>query len=197
MSNATGPWSIPVLLMFSPDVQYRALSAEDGRASWRRALGGAAFAALLIGGITAIAATGRITWSLIISGAICWSFVPLLQIATAAPFALRSVPQTITRARALELWFLASGPWSLWIFVAMTVLATTNASQTWVVVTGVVPGVWTARLLIAFFREVLRLPTGCAVRRALAHQVLTWVLIVSYIEVMTATFTRVLGAVAR
>jgi hypothetical protein len=182
--------------MFNPVVEYRALCAEDRGGSWARALGGPAYSALLIGGITAVAATGRITASLIASGVLCWSLVPLLQIATAAPFAFRALPPTMTRARALELWFLAHGPWSLWIFVALGVLATTTASQTWVVATGAVPGMWTARLITVFFREVMRLPIGGAIRRTVAHQAITWALILTYIEVMTATFTRVLGAVA-
>jgi hypothetical protein len=195
--SLAGTWSLPVRVMFAPHIEYRALVSDDVRASWLRALRGPAFTALLIGGLSAIAATGRITASLIVSGAICWSFVPRLQIATAAPFALRSVPATIARPRALELWFVASGPWSLWIFIALAVLTTTTASQTWVVVTAILPGLWTAWLLTAFFREVLRLPAASAIRRTIAHQALTWGLILTFIEVMTATFTRVLGVLGR
>ena len=195
MLNPAGPWSIPLRLMFNPDAEYQALAAHHDPGSWRRALSGPALTALTIGSITAISATGRITASLMLSGAICWSFVPLLQLATAAPLVARGSTSTIAPARALELWFLAHGPWTLWIFLAIAVLATTSASQTWVVVSGIAPALWTAWLLTAFFRQVRRLPIAGAVGRTAAHQAITWVLILTYIQVMTATFTRVLGVV--
>jgi hypothetical protein len=191
-----GPWSVPLRLMFDPVGQYRRQRDLRSDASWRRALEGPAYVAVLLGGLTAVSATGRITLSLISSGILCWSFVPLLQMATAAPLALRSPFSDIAPARALELWFLAHGPWTLWIFGAIGVLATTNASQTWVVITGVAPGCWTAWLITVFFREVLRLPARRAIARMLAHQAMTWAVILTYIELTTATFTRVLGAIA-
>jgi hypothetical protein len=197
MLNPAGPWSIPVRLMFNPNAEYHALSARDDAGSWAHALSGPALTALTIGAVTAASATGRITLSLVLSGAICWSFVPLLQLATAAPFVVRRANPPIPPARALELWFLAHGPWTLWIFLAIAVLATTSAPQTWVVVSGIAPALWTARLLTVFFQQVLHLPAGRAIRRTVAHQGITWLLILTYIEVMTATFTRVLGAIAR
>ena len=71
--------------------------------------------ALVMGTASAFAATGHVTLGLVASGLVCWSFVPLLQIATAVAIMGPRLSRPVPLARRLELWFMGHAPWTLWI----------------------------------------------------------------------------------
>jgi hypothetical protein len=179
--------------MFRPAAEYRDQVKLSRAGSWRDALATPALVAVVIGVMTVMAATGRVTASLAISGVICWSFVPVLQLATAAAF-IRGRASDVSFARAIDLWFLAHAPWSIWILGIAVLMPLMTVSLEWIIVGGLVPTIWTAFVLAAFFREVGGHSRRAAIRRTLAHQALTWILILIYIELATATSTRIIGA---
>jgi hypothetical protein len=193
-SEAPSAWSPAVRLMLRPTVEYRAQRALGLGGSWIDALATPVLMALLLGVVTVVSSTGRVSASFVLSGAICWSFVPILQLAMAAAFIPSPRTTSISRARAIELWFLAHGPWSIWILVVGCLMALVPVSLDLIVVSGLVPAFWTASILGAFFREVGGLSRRAAGRRTLVHQAVTWILILGYIELATATSTRIIGA---
>jgi hypothetical protein len=64
-----------------------------------------------------------------------------------------------------------------------------------VIGSGVVPAVFTAVLLTAFSREVLGLSPHAARWRVVAHQTVTVLLILTYIELATRLSVRIIGAI--
>src|SRR6266545_2469852 len=58
-----------------------------------------------------------------LSGAVVWSFAPLLQLAGASAAILLLAPRRRPLSQALDLYFLGSGPWSAWLLAVAGVLA--------------------------------------------------------------------------
>jgi hypothetical protein len=69
----------------------------------------------------------------------------------------------------------------------------TRAFGIWIAITAAVPLIWTVRLLIGFCREVLHLSTGQARRRVALHQLVTYAILLAYINAAVALWPRVLG----
>jgi hypothetical protein len=193
-SASAGLWSPALRLMFRPTAEYRSQMARSRDVAWSGALATPILIAVLLGVATVRSATGRVTFGLLISGMICWSFVPILQLGTAAAF-IRSRTSSVSFARAIDLWFLAHAPWSIWILVVAVLMSLMPVSIELTVVSGLIPTFWTASILTAFFREVCGRSRLSARRRTVAHQAITWMLILTYIELATATSTRIIGAV--
>lgn len=180
-------------LMLRPGPEYSARVAASRGASWARALTVPGLLTLLFGIVTSVAATGRVVGSIIASQALCWSFVPALQFVAGSMLIASASGRPVTFPRAMELLFAAHGPWSLWL-VAMAAMQMAFPSQVAVLLTFIVPAVWTAVILSAFGREVLGLSATAARRRVLAHQLATLVLILVYIEFATRLSVRLIGA---
>ena len=179
--------------MLRPAAEYSERVAASGDASWARALTVPVLLTLLFGIVTSIAATGRVVVSLVASQALCWSFVPALQFATGSMLIASVSRRPVTFPRAVELLFAAHGPWSLWL-VVMSAMQVAFPSQAGVLLTFIVPALWTAVILSAFGREVLGLPAASARRRIVAHQAATLTAILIYIELATRLSVRLIGA---
>ena len=150
---------------------------------------------LIIGTATAVAATGRVTVSLVGSGALGWSFVAVLQLLTG--LILVRGPRG-ERLRQLERYFALHWPWSLWILAyhAALLLLPTRALGTWLALTGVVPMAVTARLLLQFTEAYVTLDRRAAIRRVVLHQAITYTLFLTYAAVAVALWSRVLKVFA-
>jgi hypothetical protein len=186
--------SAAVRLMLRPahDYAQRAAAAQD--ASWLRALKLPALLAAMLGLLNSTAAAGHVSATLVASEIGAWSFVPLLQLMTgAALIASAKKTRRVTFPRAIELLFAAHAPWSLWL-VAVTIYQTIGANPYIVIGSGVVPLAITAFMLGAFGREVLGLSGREAMVRVFAHQAVTILLIVAYIELATRLSVRIIGA---
>ena len=157
-----------------------------------RLLGYVALVSLVIGTATAAAATERVTLSLVMSGAAGWSFVPLLQLVTGALLVRNTGPGTMSR---LERYCSLHWPWTSWILVyhgALLVLPS-RATGTWLTLTGVIPMVWTAWLLLGFCRGELSLDHRAAIRRVALHQGITYTVLFAYASVAVALWPRIVG----
>jgi hypothetical protein len=183
-----------VRLMLRPAHEYsrRVAAAEDS--SWLRALKLPTVLAALFGLLNSTAAAGHVSATLVASEIAAWSFIPLLQLATGAVLIASAKMRRVTFPRAIELLFAAHAPWSLWL-VAATVFQTINPDPYVVIGSGSVPMAITAVLLAAFGREVLGLSGRQARTRVFAHQAITILLILGYIEVATRLSVRIIGAV--
>jgi hypothetical protein len=150
---------------------------------------------VVIGAATAAAATDRVTVSLVISGALGWSFVPVLQLLTGLILIQGSRGG---RWRQLERYFELHWPWSLWILAyhAALLLLPTRTLGTWLALTGVVPLLITVRLLLQFTQNHVTEDRRAAIRRVVLHQAVTYSVFLAYAAVAVALWTRVLKVLA-
>jgi len=178
--------------MRAPAIEYQRRVADAPTGRWPRALVTPVLVALVLGISTSIAGLGRVTVSLVLGSALCWSFVVILQLVTGLALIASAPARRVNLPRAIELLFDAHGPWSLWL-VMLGFLYTTAASQIVMVLSTVGPFVWTAVILWAYTREVLGVPPAGALVRTLAHQALSVVLIIGYVELATRLSLRIVG----
>ncbi len=172
-------------LLLAPSATYRSIAAQPAATvsrAWMRVAARALIPAAIAGVATTISATGRISWSLALSGALCWSLLTVLQAATAAAVVAPSVRGT-ERARAFDLFFLGHAGWSLWLLVAAAAVfaAPLVVPLNLVLLSVLVPFVWTAFVVQAFFRHVVGLDRRRAIVRTAIHQTLTVLVILIYV----------------
>jgi hypothetical protein len=184
--------SAALKVMLHPRNEYARLVAQPDDGAWLRALRLPALLAVMLGLLNATAAAGHVSASLVASEIVAWSFIPILQLMTGAGL-IASGARRVTFPRAVELLFAAHLPWSLWLVVA-TAFQTVRPDPEIVIGSGVVPMAGTAVLLLAFGREVLCLTGRQARVRVFAHQAVTVLLIVAYIELATRLSVRIIGA---
>jgi hypothetical protein len=166
---------------------------ESGLAAVLSLLGRMALVALVIGTSVTVSATERVTLSLVLAGAIGWSFVPVLQLLTGWML-VRGFPRD--RVRLLDRYFATHWPWSLWILASYTTLLMFPGSRRfawWITLTAALPVLWTLRLLLRFCREDLRLGIRRSWVRVAAHQTVTYAIVSAYIFVAVALWPRILG----
>jgi len=183
--------------MLAPDREYARLAGVIEPAPTWRALSRPALTLLILGAASAAGSTGRVDAALVLSGTLCWSFVVAIQIAAAVVFIRSARPSDVDTRRALELLFLAHGPWSLWILaVAAAAMAVPSIVSLNVILAGaLVPSAWTAALLVAFCRRVLNDDRRRALRRTAGHLAVTWAFILGYLAVATQLWPRILGRI--
>jgi hypothetical protein len=183
-------------LMRDPAGEYRQRVAQSTTGRWTRALATPVLLTLLLGVVTSVAGAGRVTITLVLSGALCWSFVVVLQLMTGVAL-IRSAPsKRVDLARGVELLFDGHGPWSLWL-VGIGVLLSIFPSQNIMVGSALVAFAWTARILRRFGEDVLGLSPAASLARVLAHQAATAVLIVLYVELTTRLSLRIVAMFQR
>jgi len=186
-------------LLRAPSAHYRdEVIRSAGGSAWTRALGRPLLSALLTGTCTAVAATGHAGWALILSGTLCWSFVVLVQLAAAIGL-VSSTRRRTSLPRAIDLFFLGHGAWSLWLLAAAAALITIPNAPRYayiIILTGMVPAVWTAIVIFAFCRQVLELDVRRAAIRTLVHQALIYAVVVSYFAWAVQLQPRILAFLA-
>ena len=135
-----------------------------------------ALAALVLGVAIAAAGTGHVPPRLVMSTTLGWAPVILLQVAVALAVIGPPARGGVGVPRALDLFFAAQGPWSIWLLAvaAWAVVATPPGQPVrFVQETAVIPLAWTARLVYAFHVQVLGFSRGAAWRRTFVHQSMT------------------------
>lgn len=172
-------------LLWAPAATYRQIysAAAAPLQPSRWSLAARAFIAPAIAGVaTGLTATGRVSWSLVLSGIVCWSFLAAIQFLTAAMLIGRQ-GRPIGYWRALELFFLGHAAWSMWLIGAGAFLYVVPESlrREELLITAVVPVAWTAAVVFSYCREILQLDVRRAVLRTAVHQGLTILVIVAYV----------------
>ncbi len=162
-------------LMLSPRHTYAVLARVPARGTWVTALRRPLLVAIVLGASVAMGTTGHVTPALVLSTTVCWSFLVALQVAIAVAVISGPARRTVGLARALDLYFAAHAPWSLWM-LAVVVWAPSPIGRpmTPVLVAAAAPLILTPRILAAFFREVLELDPRQAMARTAAQQAMTW-----------------------
>jgi hypothetical protein len=190
-------------MAFSPDLHVMARPARTYAAALAARAPGAwgavrrpALVALILGTATAVASTGHLSLGLLASGFLCWSVVPLLQMAVAAAIMRPPAARSIPLARCLDLWFMGHAPWSLWMVIAACILGA--APMGWhvewpIIASAVIPIIWTSVIGTAFCRVVLGDPPAAARARIALHQAVTWTVALLYVAYAVALWPRIVA----
>ena len=187
-------------VMLAPADAFRAAMADSSASNgWWGALSRPAFVALTIGVVTAVWATGKVTWSLVLSDAMCWSFVPAVQVAVAWALLRIARRPSISLANSISLFFLGHGPWTLWLLgvAAWSTVSINRQSQVPVLLTSLVPAAWTALIVFEFFRTVFQDSRRNAFVRTCLHQSLICLVIGTYVTVTNQLWPRLVGMLHR
>ena len=137
--------------------------------------------ALIISASVVAASTERVTVALVLTSAVAWAFVPLIQLGTGL-WLVRGAGAG-RRLGALEAYFDTHRPWSLFILVFHALMLAWPASRGFALIlapTTVVPIALTVRALTRMCRETLGLTPGAARRMVLLHQCMTYLVIAAY-----------------
>jgi hypothetical protein len=180
--------------MVAPFAAYRAL-ASDGARRGGPTLMRPVFVALVIGTSATICATGRATLGLVLSGTLCWSFVPAAQILAAAAIIGSATHRPVSLAKGIDLLFISHGPWSLWL-LAMTAWTLTAGEDgppiDKVLLAAILATLWTAVIVFAFSSTVLETTTRGAAVRTVVHQAMIWTVAFVYVLIETPLWQHVI-----
>ena len=185
-------------LMLAPAREYGRLAGQAHENRVAAAIARAALTVLILGVTSAFASTGRVDAPVVASGALCWSFVLVIQFA-AALIVIRSAPnRRLDVRRSLALWTLAHGPWSLWMLIGASAAFVVPAmlSLDVVLLSALAPTAWTAALMLAYCGRVLGDDRRRALWRTAAHQLVMWSCIIGYLALATQIWPRLLGRLA-
>lgn len=183
-------------VMVDPSSAYDALAVQPPEAGAWTAVRRPLLVALVVGAATALAATGRLTAGLALSGAVCWSFVPAVQMGIAASV-LRSPRTRLRAAQRLDLWFMGHAPWSLWMLGAAAFIAWFGGAGLPMIGSAIVPIVWTAWIARAFCLRILQDTPRQARRRLVLQQALTWMVVLAYVALAAQLWPRLLAELGR
>lgn len=165
-------------VMFRPAEAFQHIVRDEGGGRWaalRRPLS----LVLLLAAFGSLATSGRLSLRLLAGGAECAAFLPLLMIASLALIRRRTIPF----ARAIDLFFMGHGPWSLWIVALTAVWAFVPAIKAyqWLeyrwawYLAAAVAFVWSCYIDFWFLRCVFRKTTSQAVRDLMVQRSIAWV----------------------
>jgi hypothetical protein len=170
-------------LALSPADTYRRLLVHGGETTWARVFLRPVLTAVLVGVSVAIAATGRLTPSLLLSTTMAWSWVVAVQWGFAIAMT-RPLPRdgSLSAARAFECWFAGHVPWTLWVLMLAPLLRMAPDTPAEVLIlSALVPMGWTAAIATAFGRVVLQRSDAESRLRAGVHQAVLLFAILSYV----------------
>jgi len=126
--------------------------------------------------------TAHVTLGIVATAALCWSFVVLVQAMAGAVLIASAPKRRVTRWRALDLWFAAHVPYSLWLIVpTVSSMLTGDFARGDVVLSAVVPLAWTIWIASGYCRTVLGTTRAGARMRLSVHQMCVWTIVVAYI----------------
>jgi hypothetical protein len=189
-----GDSSMPLELQLiaNPGAAFARVTRSPVRIGAAGALRRPAIVAVVLGASVAMAATREAPPALLLSTTLSWSVVVAAQVLIALALIQRPARATVGVARALDLFFAGHAPWSLWMLAVVAWAPVPGGRPLLpVLVAALVPLALTFRTIAAHFHYVLGFDRRTAVRRTIAHQALTWGLLLGTYGAAVALFPRV------
>jgi hypothetical protein len=163
---------------------------------WFRALSRPALVAIVLGATVSILCTGILTSGLWLGSTVCWAFVPALQ-ALIGVAVLRQPGRQSVPAFIEEL-FSTHRPWTAWyLAIAAAALVYPRLGPTIIEITALVPLAFTAARLLDLCTSRLGMDRRTAWRRVLAHQFVTYSIVLVYIQMASALAPRAIALFQR
>jgi hypothetical protein len=154
--------------------------------------------ALVIGTAVPIMAVQRISLGLLVSSAVSFSFVVVIQMAVGAAIITTAGSRRVSLPWALDLWFAGHVPYSLWLLAVAAAFATMPAaSLDLLIVLAIVPAIWTAVIVAAFCRRVLGTSRDGARWRAAVHFLAIWAIGLELVALSAGGWFQVYGPIVR
>lgn len=153
-----------------------------------------ALVALIIGTSVSAAATERVTLAQVLTSAIAWAFVPMIQLATGLWLVRNAGPGR--RVAALEHYFATHRPWSLFILFVHALLLGWPPARGYAlffIPLAAIPIAMTVVALTRVCRDVLGM-TAAGARSAVGiHQAMTYLVVAAYATWASAYLPRIVG----
>jgi hypothetical protein len=176
------PLSDELRVALLPRETYARLRDEPVVSPVRGLLLRASLPLLWIALLVSMMVTAGVTIGAVVNAGLCWSFVVLLQMLCGALLIASAPHRTVSRTRALDLWFAAHLPYSLWLIVPATWNALTgDFAPGGVLLSMLVPLILTLRIATAYCETVLATTSRGTWIRLAVHQACVWSLVVGYI----------------
>jgi hypothetical protein len=165
-------------VMFRPAQAFPHLLKDPAGGRWmavRRPL----FLILILAAFASLATSGRLSLRLLTAGAECAVFLPPLMIGSLALIRRPAIPL----ARAIDLFFLGHGPWTLWIVAFASVWAFVPAAkafswfpyrEAWLAA-AVAAFLWSSYIDFWFLRCVFRKTAAQALRDLAVQRTIAWI----------------------
>ncbi len=163
-------------IMCAPGRAYSRLSAESQVVTALGACYRPTIGAITIGTAASISSTSHVSIGLVASVTACWAFFIGIQLIAAWVTVPSISRRALGSARTIDLLFSGHAPWSIWLLACAAwamILPAVGRDTRWLFASMSVPVIWNAVIVFAFFRSALTLPHDAAVRRTLAHQIIT------------------------
>lgn len=172
-------WSREVLVMLRPMEAYRWLARLPTDESKWKALRRPLYFAFLLGCMVSLVTSQRLTLRLVAGGASSASIVVLAQIGALAVICRRA--RMLSISRAINLFFMGYGPWTLWILCFSAVWAFGSplaafslAGSRTILQTVSLVALWSAYIDYCFVRCVLQRNPMDAARDLLLQRAISW-----------------------
>jgi hypothetical protein len=177
--TARGLLAPEIRVLLRPAAAYqRLLQSPEPAGAWqavRRPL----FFAFLLGCMVSLVTSRELTLRHVLAGTISGCIILLGQILAIA--VIYRGGRNISFSRSLDLFFLGYGPWSLWIlcFSAVWAFASPLTAFAWVgqrtiLISALVPALWSGYIDFCFMKTVLHRSTGRAAWSLFLQRVISW-----------------------
>jgi hypothetical protein len=185
-------WRVAV----APRETYAALVSDPGASS--QLFARVALILLVFATIASTILTDRITIPLVATGTLSWSFVLVLQIAIGTLIILSAPTRRVSVVRALDLWFASHLPFSLWLLLIASWFGLAETFPPFVLVLSVVvPAIWTSLIAWAYCRVVLGVSVRGAQWRVALHQSMAWLCVIAFLIFASGGPTSLVISLAR
>jgi hypothetical protein len=172
-------------LIVSPRSGWQRMVAEPpGDPSYLLWLRKPAFVALVFGCAIALMSSAALRFGLVLSTALCWSFIPFAQL-----IGLRCVTggetSELTLSQRVDIFFAGHTPWLLWVAILGVMTAFMPTTKwiaifiPWMLVSAAVALCWSLWIDFEFFRVVCGLSRVAAALRLTLLRIISWTLIVA------------------
>ncbi len=187
-------------ILRAPQRAFARLAAESAAVSPFDACYRPLVVAVTIGTAASISSTAHVSIGVVLSLIACWAFVVAIQVVAAFAVIPAASRRLLGSARTMDLFFSGHVAWSLWLLAcaAWAMAAPANLRDVrWIQASIVVPTIWNAVIVFAFFRAALNLPHRAAVWRTIAHQAITLGAFLVILGSAIAIWPRIIGMFAR
>ena len=181
----------------APETAYAQLVAERAGLPWWQALGRPFAVLIAIAVIIPITALHLITATLVLTVAASWSVAVVFQCAGALLLIAAAPARRVSVARAFDLWFAGHLPYNAWLLLLPFVTSLTAHSLDIILLTLLVPVVWSPFVVAAFCRTVLGAGRSQARRLTAVHQTIVVSTMVALVLWDAGGIDNILGYLAR
>lgn len=190
------PFSEEWRIAVAPGKTYAALASDP--AASNQLFARVALILLVFATIASAILTDRITIPLVATAVLTWSFVLVLQSMIGIVVILSATTRRIGVVRALDLWFASHLPYSLWLLLIASWIGLAETFPPFVLVLSVVvPAIWTSLIAWAFCRVVLGVSSRGAQWRVALHQSMAWLCVMGYLVFASGGPTSLVTYLAR